>query len=158
MIEREQLVAQSVFDFAKGALDGAGYADVVEWLESFTGKLRETTLTRNYVAAGYEDSDGKGGECGSDLIVRDYVFEFFVFAQTSTHGQNIAGAIRKAIEAAGLIPLLDYGQAGNPVVDQLLLLEPPSSARQPIPDPEPWEQHVWICTVNLQDSYYAALV
>lgn len=157
MIEREQLVAQSTFDFAKDAL--SGYDDVLDWLESFTGKLHETQLTKNYVAAGYEDSEGKGGECGSDLIVRDYVFEFFVFAQTSTWGQNIAGAIRKAIEQAGRIPIKDYGQAGTPVIDYLLLDEAnqPKSQRVPIADPEPWEQHVWLCTVALRDEYYAAL-
>lgn len=156
MIEREQIVAQSMYDFAKAAL--SGYDDVLQWLEAFTGRLHDTQMTTNYVAAGYEDSDGVGGEVGSDLVIRDYNFEFFVFAQTGTSGQNIAGAIRRAIEAAGRVPILDYNDPAKPVIDYLVLREMPSSARVPIGDPEPWEEHVWMCTVPVTDEYYPSLV
>lgn len=162
MISREDLVEQSVFDFAQAAVfDERGYPmDKVEFRENFPYRLNDAFI-KTIVAAGFNfDDGGQQAECGSDLKRRLYTIQFFVFGQTATWGRNLANVIKFALDKDGLIPLRDYSQQDAPVIDQLLVHDDPgpSAERQIIPDPEPWQEFCWTVTLRVVDEYRASLV
>jgi hypothetical protein len=75
-------------------------------------------------------------ELGSSLCQRTHVLEFWVFATTPQRGKALAGTIRDSLDDEGLIPLKDYNQDGDPVIDQLQVDETGLRAqRQPHPSP-----------------------
>lgn len=163
-ISREQLVEQSVKEFIKTQLfDVRGISeDKVEIIDSPPERKAgaiETPLTKNYAALGFHfDEGGEQGELGSDLKRRAYVIEFIVFGMTSTWASNLANTIRDAAEVDnGRIPLLDIGQRGQPVIDYMTDAAA-TARREPVPDPHPWEEYVWITTISVSDEYYARLV
>lgn len=160
MIPREQMVEQSVMDFARDAL-AARYAAEVEVVDSFEPHVREG-LSKTIVAVGFNfDDGGAEAELGSSLRTMEHVIEFFVFGPTATWAQNVARSLQGMLLGAnGLIPLLDYETAGKPEVDKLVVLDDPGprAQREIVPDPEPWQEHVWTVRVRVQDVYDAALV
>lgn len=158
MISREDLVEQSVFDYARDAIRERGYADdQVDVRQSFPYTLNDAQFTRTLVAAGFNfDDDGKQAEMGSDLKTRVYTIQFFVFGTTATYGRNVANVLKFALDRDGLIPLKDVGQEGAPVIDVLEVLGV-SAERQIVPDPEPWQEFVWTTTLRVEDVYHAAL-
>lgn len=159
-ITREDLVTQSVQDYLREQLFTVrGYPeDRIELLDSWHGEKLPTPLEKNYIATGYNfDDGGRAAEMGSDLTVRLYTIEFFVFGQTPTWGRNLANAVKFSLENDGLIPLLDIANAGKPVIDHLPLISV-SAERQVINDPAEWERHVWTVHLRVEDTYYATLV
>jgi hypothetical protein len=162
VISREDIVEQSVFDFAKAALTGYGYLPAhVEMRESFPYGLDDAQFTRTIIAAGFNfDDGGAQAELGSDLKRRLYTIEFFVFGTTATWGRNVANVLKSVLDAEGRIPLRDVEQAGAPVIDWLLVNDEPGPRveRQVVVDPEPWQHFVWTTTVGVLDEYPAALV
>ena len=79
MISREDLVEQSVFDFAQSAVfNERGYPmDKVEFRENFPYRLDEA-FTINIVAAGFNfDYGGQQAECCSQLKRRLYTIYNF---------------------------------------------------------------------------------
>jgi hypothetical protein len=159
LISREDMIQQSVMDYVRTALIERGYPeDQVELTESFDlAKLRQG-LERNVVAAGFNfDDPGEEAELGSDLTRKTYTFEFFVFGLTGTYARNLANVVKFALTRDGRIPLKDISDPAQPVIDYLT--EPAArAARQPIPDPEPWQENVWTTTCTVEDEYRAALV
>lgn len=158
MITREDLVEQSVTDYVRNALFvERGYpADQLELIESFPATLTEE-LTKSYVGAGFNfDNAGQAAEMGSDLTKRTYTLEFFVFGVTRAYAKNVANAIKFAVQRDGVIPLRDYEAPGAPVVDQMEVLGA-TADRQIVPDPEPWQEFIWLTTVNVEDVYHASL-
>lgn len=158
MVTREDLVEQSVTNFVRGALLDRGYtADKVEIVETFPGHELEQ-LDHCLVALGYNlDDEGTQAELGSDLTTRVYRFEFFVFGTTRTEAKNVANTIKFALQADySRVPLLQVDQAGTPEIDTLIV-EGASADRQVVPDPEPWQEFVWLTTAAVEDIYVASL-
>lgn len=158
MISREDLVEQSVTDYARAAIfDDRGYpADQVEMVEDFPHNMTE--LTKNIIALGFNfDDQGTQAELGSDLKNRTYVIEFFVFGLTGTYAKNLANVLKFALDRDGIIPLKDIEQPDAPVIDSLVV-EGASTQRQVIADPEPWQEFVWTTTVRVTDTYHALMV
>lgn len=158
MITREQLVSESVQRYAEAALTTHGYIPGdVTMLESFPYSY-SGELTTNLVATGFDfDNEGEQAELGSDLKVRLYTVQFFVFGKTQTWAKNIANAIKFALDVEPTIPLLNIGVAGQPEIDRLVLVGV-SAERQLFTDPEPFQQHVWSTTARVEDTYFARLV
>lgn len=159
MISREDLVEQSVTDFARNALFvERGYSsDHVELRESFPYTLEEAQFTKNIIATGFTfDDGGEQAELGSDLKVRLYTVQFLVFGRTATYGRNLAHVLKFAFDSAGLVPLKDIAQPEAPVIDQLIVTRV-SAERQIIGDPEPWQEFVWTTTLVVEDTYFAQL-
>lgn len=160
MISREDKVEQSVQDYVRHKLfvERAYSADNVELLDAFPYNTFTGELDKNYVALGFNfDDDGTQAELGSDLKVRNYTLEFFVFGQTSIWGRNLANVIKFAADNEGIIPLLDYDQIAKPQIDSLVVIGT-RAEKQPINNPAPHERHVWITWVTVEDHYRAALV
>lgn len=162
MVTREQKITQSIQDYVRDILFNRwDYPQSeVELLDSFPYRRFDGTLDKNYVALGFNfDDGGKAAEMGSDLKHRIYTIEFFVFGTTSVWGRNLANAVKAALEQDEAIPLKDIGTAGAPVIDTLTVA--PRGLRtqhMPIRDPRPWEDHIWLTRVNLEDFYHAELV
>lgn len=158
-ITREDMVEQSVQDFLRSELFSVrGYpTDRVELMDAFRPSLFEemSTLDKTYLALGFNfDDGGKHAELGSTLMQRVYTVEVWVIAQTPEAGRNLANAAREAVDHAGAIPLKDLTQPGEPVIDALIL-ERARVERQPVPDPKPWQENIFIVYIALEDIYYA---
>lgn len=158
MISRDQLVEQSVTDYIRQALVARGYPDSdYEWVESFPWEMAEPAA-KNIVCLGFNfDDEGRQAECGSDLKVRSYTIQFWVFGLTGTYAKNLANVIKFAADTDERIPLKDISDPDAPVIDQLLV-EAASAEHQIIPNPEPWQEFVWTATLQVRDEYYASLV
>lgn len=162
MISREDLIEQSVQDFLKAALTARGYSlgGDVELVETFPYHLTGE-LEKNYVAVGFNfDDEGTAAELGSDLKVRQYTIQFWIFGQTKAWAKNLANVVKFAAQADDdRIPLKDYeADPDDPPVIDYLCVNASSTERQIAPDPEPWQEFVWTTTVVVQDEYHASLV
>ena len=164
MITREDAIEQSVSDYVRGELVARGYTVAkVQVREMFPSQdERATELELTQVAIGFNfDDGGKLVEMGSDLTRRVYTIEFWTFGATPTYGRNVANVIRAIVEdAGGLVPLKDVGTAGQPVIDQLQVLDEGGVrvTRQIASDPLPWDRNVWTTAVKIEDYYSPALV
>lgn len=161
MLTREDFVTESVQQFLRDKLFNAhSYPESqIELLESFDPadfQSKPTPLDVNYIASGYDfDNGGEQAELGSTLKRRIYTIEFFVIGKTDTWAKNLAQAIKFSLEEEGdLIPLLDVEQSpgSRSQIDTLVVLAS-SADRQPIPDPAPWQRHVWTTTLKVEDTY-----
>lgn len=160
MIPREQLIEQSVTDYVRAAIfTEFGYsADKVELVEAFDFNRVREGLTKNVVTLGFSfDDGGTQAEIGSDLVTRTHTIEFFVFGLTNTWARNLANVVKHVMERDQRIPLIDYSDPAKPTIDYVLPLTP-RAARQPIAEPEPWEQFVWTTHVQIEDTYSASLL
>lgn len=154
-ITREQKCAHSVLEFVRALLVGRYAADDYEVRESFPYKDIEeaTAIRKQHIALGFQfDDGGRDGEMGSNFTRLLHTFEVFVFATSDPWGENLATRIAESIHAAELVPLLDP-ENGNAVIDQMIV-EQSVAARQPVRNPRPWEEHVWLCTAKLWDEFY----
>lgn len=158
MVTREQMVTQSVEDFVEASLHGGGYADIVDVRDAFpTLEERATEMTKTVLAFGFNfDDGGREIELGSNLTMRVYTIEVWVFGLNPTEGENVATVVRSMVEAAATIPLKDVGSAGAPVIDQLELPEGRAATvqRQISSDPRVWDRFVWTVTLKVEDTYY----
>lgn len=158
-ITREQMLEQSVMDWLRANV----YNDVpeaeVKLYDAFDYKqFRDSPLDKEYVTLGFNfDDGGRPLELGSSLRRRVHTLEVWVFATTPDRGRNISANVVKALEEAqGRIPLKDYEQSGDPVIDYLVVDDPgPRNSRQPHPNPEPWQENAWSVVVKVADEYFA---
>lgn len=159
-ITRETLIEESVQRFIRDELITArGYpADQIDFVDAFEERRFDALrkIDKNIITTGFNfDDGGTPIEMGSDLIERTYTIEFWVIGVSYDHGQNLANAIRGAAEnERGTIPLRDFRQAGAPIVDYLLV-DPVRVQRQPVPDPKPWQENLWLVFVPVVDQYVA---
>lgn len=156
MVTREQLIEQSVQEYAKDQLfDVQNQPEAqIEILDAFPNDKFEGVLEKNYLAAGFNfDDQGTQAELGSDLTRRVYTIEWFVFGKTSTWGKNLSHGLKFALEDDKVIPLLDVTQDGNPQIDALEVLGV-TCEHVPIPEPQPWEENVWRVAIQVQDEYF----
>jgi hypothetical protein len=155
-VTREASVQQSVQDFIGDTLRAKGYpldTEIVMRDAFEQSEFSDGTIDHEYVALGYNfDDGGRPIEAGSNLRQYRHTIEVFVIATTAARGSNLAYAIRDALEGAERIPLKDVSQAGHPVID-VVLVDPVSAERQAIPDPDPWEEFVWLLRVPIIDEY-----
>lgn len=161
MIPREEKIQQSVQKYVSDLLfDTWAYDPAeVEALDSFPEGRFTGTLDKNYVAFGYAfDDGGEQGELGSSMVRRLHTIEVYVFATTDLWGRNLANAVKRAVETQGLIPLLDFGVSDPPqLIDALVIM--PRGARAsnvPMRDPRPWEEHIWLTRIQVEDYYDAS--
>lgn len=157
-ITREQKVQASLITYLDDKLFNAlGYPrGPVQLVEAFEPSQFEgdQALDANYVALGFSyDDGGKPMELGSTLISRTYTMEVWVMAQSPTIGLNLANAVRDEAEADMTIPLLDIAVAGAPVIDQLIVGNC-RAQRQPVPNPQPWQENLWIVHIPLTDEFF----
>jgi hypothetical protein len=159
MVTREQMVEQSVQDFLREQLFVVrGYpTEDVELLDSFPYNRFDGPLAKTYVAAGFDFTDqGRAIELGSDLILRTYTLEFFVFGHDPLYGKNVASVVMHTLED-GNIPLKDISKTGAPQIDVLTLVTV-SKDRVPMEDPKPHEENLWLVTAKVDDEYFMSLV
>jgi hypothetical protein len=162
-ITREDQIEQSVYDFLEFSLRAKGYTEAKVMLrEAFpTVNERSQALPVTTIAIGFNfDDGGRQAEIGSDLIQRVYTIEFWVFGTTPTLGRNVAHMVRAIFEENYLVPIKDIGISGQPVIDQLPLLDERGVQveRQIAPDPHAWDTNVWTTTTRFEDYYSPALV
>jgi hypothetical protein len=162
-ITREQMVEESVKILIRAALTGRGYSentgDTKGWrmIDSYPYGLQK--LDTNLVAAGFDfDDGGRQFEIGSNLKERKYTFEFFVFGTSLTWAKSLANAVKFSIEEDQAVPLYDITVTPDPTLTgEWLELDAVHSRREPIPEPEPWQEFVWTVTCSLTDWYTPAL-
>jgi hypothetical protein len=157
-ITREQYVTESVNDYLDGLLTSHGYTDdVVARLAEFPHtRFENNPLDKTYLSAGFNfDDPGKAAEMGSNLKLRLYTIEFFVFGVSDTWGKNVANAVKFSLEADAVIPLLDISQPSRPPIDALVVAGV-HAQREPIGNPLPWQEHVWTVPLKVEDTYLPA--
>lgn len=158
-ISRQQIIEQSAQDYLRAKLGERGMDGRVTMLDAFDyQQFTDTPLDSEYIAAGFNfDRGAKPLELGSSLCQRTHVLEFWVFATTPQRGKALAGMIRDSLDDEGLIPLKDYNQDGDPVVDYLQVDETGLRAqRQAHPQPKPWQENAWLITLPVIDTFYAS--
>ncbi len=158
MITREDAVTQSAQDFVQDGLVALGYTgDKVYMRDAFpTPHERASELAVTTVATGFSfDDGGKLAELGSDLLLRVYTIQFWIFGTTPEYGSNVGHVIRRLFEQDYLLPLKDIRDPAKPVIDKLTVLQPRgiTVTRQIANDPRPWDMNVWTTTVKLEDYY-----
>jgi hypothetical protein len=155
-VTREQSIQQSVQDFIGDTLRARSYPIDTEIVmrDAFeSNEFEDRAIDHEYIALGYNfDDGGVPIEAGSNLRQYRHTIEVFVIATTATRGTNLAYAIRDALEGAERIPLKDVSLPAKPTIDWLLV-DPVSTERQAIPDPDPWEQFVWLLRAPVLDEY-----
>lgn len=159
-VTREELIEGSLIQYAREGLLARGFPQE-DWkmLESYPYGIQKLEGV-NLIAAGFSfDDGGRQAELGSNLKERQHTAEFFVFGLTNTWARNLANAIKFTLESDenGMVPLRDVTvQPDLPIIDYLYL-DTVFSHRQPLPDPEPWQEFTWITTVKVTDFYYPTL-
>lgn len=158
-ITREEMVEQSVTDYLRDQMfNERGYpAARVEIKDAFVESDFDGPLNKNYLAIGFNfDDGGRAIELGSDLVERQYVIEVWVIATSAQEGRNLANAVRDSMETDGTVPLKDYTAADAPIVDYMEV-DPVRAQRQPVPEPKPWQEFLWIVSIPVLDQYNARL-
>ena len=156
-ITREDLVEQSVSDWLRLQMFTArDYpAERVELVGAFVESMFEGPLDKNYLAIGFNfDDGGVPAELGSDLIRRRYMIEVWVIGLSDPEARNLANAVRDSMESEGYVPLKDIRVAGAPVIDYLMV-DPVRVMRQPVPEPKPWQEFLYIVTIPVFDEYHS---
>jgi hypothetical protein len=160
-ITREQMIMQSVTTYVRAALfDDRGYPeDQIDLLDAFPHEEIKSggEPEKNAIAVGFNfDDQGTPLELGSSLKRRIYTIEQFVFGTSPVWAENLAHAVKFAVDRDESIPLLDISDPALPEIDTLEVLSA-SAEHQPVPRPRPWERHVWVTTIKVADDYFAAL-
>jgi hypothetical protein len=156
-ITREQWVEESVNVVVPTCLAARGYPPgSYEILDAYP--YTPLKLDNTKIACGFTfDDGGKNFEMGSNLKERKYTIEFFVFGPTLTEAKSFANAIKFSMENDQVIPLLDVTQVPPAATGEFLEVDSCHSRRQPIPDPEPWQEFTWLVVVQVTDYYTPAL-
>lgn len=155
MVTREQLVEQSTQEYIKDQLFNVrGYPTAqIEVLDAFPYDTFEGPLDKSYVAAGFNfDDQGRQGELGSDLTVRTYTIEWYVFGKSETWAKNLSHAIKFALEQDRIIPLLDVSEVAKPQIDAMPMVGV-SAEKVMVPNPEPSQEHVYRVSCQVEDTY-----
>ena len=159
MIPRETKIEQSVSDHLRDHLVALGYTpDRLAIREAFPGLAeRSTPLAKNTLAIGFDfDDGGRPVELGSDLTQRIYTMEFWTFGVSIAHARTIAATVKSIFEINPVVPLKDVGVEGQPVIDQIVVLDDVKRIivqRQISTEPAAWDQFVYTTTVKFEDYY-----
>lgn len=158
MIPRETIIEQSITDHLTGHLQLLGYdEDILLIREAFPGvDERSQPLLKTTLATGFNfDDGGRMVELGSDLTMRIYTIEFWCFATTPAMGRNVANVVKEIFELHNVVPLHDYGDPAQPIIDHIVLLQDRGVQvqRQIATDPRAWDVNVFTTTVKFEDFY-----
>lgn len=157
-VTREELIEGSLNYYVRAGLVARGFGPAgTKWKMEESYPYDTEKLTINIIAAGFAfDDGGRQAELGSNLKVRQHTAEFFVFGLTNTWARNLANAIKFTLEhdQNGMVPLLDVTQPPTPPIIDYLYLDHVHSHKQPLPEPEPWQEFTWITVVQVTDYYY----
>lgn len=159
-ITREDIINQSMQEYVRQQIFNVrNYPqDQIEILNAYPHNRFEGRLDKNYIAVGFDyDDEGRAGEVGSDLTIREYSIELFIFGISPVWGRNLANAVKFSLDKEKVLPLLDISQIGKPHFDNLPILGV-SAAHQIVPKPQPFEENVWVVSSRVEDTYYARLV
>lgn len=154
-LTREDFVSRSVDRYLMALLAERGYTDdVIEFLDSFPhSRFDDTPLTKTYVCIGYNfDDGGKDAEMGSNLRHCLHTIEFFVIGHTETWAKNVAQAVKYSLQHDKTVPLVDITEPDLPVIDALVVASA-SAEHQPVPQPKPWQEHIWTVHSRIEDTY-----
>jgi hypothetical protein len=161
-ILREENVEYSVLQWIREGLPDYGFviapaggANVV-LREAFpTPEERSEPLTMTTIAFGFNmDDGGREVELGSNLTQYRHTLEVWVFAMEPRFGRRVADAIKHIVRKQDdNIPLLDFNQEDNPVIDALRVLKA-QAAHQANSSPRPWDQFVYTCSIAVEDTFY----
>jgi hypothetical protein len=155
------MIEESIQSYVKATLLAWDYDEtVVQVRESFPSvDERSQELAVTQLAIGFNfDNGGRPMELGSDLTMFVHTIELWVFGTDPDTGRNVANTVRRILYSEErLVPLLDISQAGDPVIDQLIV-ETAAVQRQISRDPRPWDRFVWTCTAKVEDTYYPSLL
>jgi hypothetical protein len=157
---REELVELSALALLNSDLPTYGFVlsgggQDVRLREAFpTPEERAQELEMTTVAFGFNiDDGGKLIEMGSDLTEYVHTLIVWTFATEPRFGRKLAHAIKHVFRAGQAeIPLLDFGQEGNPQIDSLRVDK--AQVRHEVnQSPRPWDQYVWTTTITLTDYF-----
>lgn len=154
-VAREQSIEQSLQDFITQALTDKGLpvGTQIEMRDAFEQREFDGPLDADYIVLGFNfDGGGVPIEIGSNRRIYRHTIEVFVIATTAKRGANMAYLIRDSLEDKVRVPLLDVSQDGRPQID-VILIDPVAVERQPVPDPEPWQEFVWLLRIPVVDEY-----
>lgn len=163
MITREDKIHYSVLKYIRDSLVARGYGpEVVKVREAFpVPEERSQPLALTTVAIGFSfDDGGIPMELGSNLKRFMHTIEFWAFGTTPELGLNVAQVVRAFLLDDYLVPLLDIGEAGQPVIDQLELEDEGGVVvqRQIAGEPLQWDRYVWTTTARFIDYYNPSAV
>lgn len=156
---REEMVEASVLqalneklpDF--GVILDEGPERNADLREAFpTPEERATDLEITTLALGFQiDDGGEYAELGSNLMEYQHTLEVWTFATEPRFGRRAAHAIKHALRHdTDTVPLIDFTQEGNPVIDQLVILKA-QVRHQANNSAHPWDRYVWTTSVVVQD-------
>lgn len=116
------------------------------------GELNITTL-----AFGFNiDDGGEPAEMGSTLTRYTHTLVCWTFAIEPRFGRHIAQAIMHVARRNNdIIPLLDFSQDGDPVIDGLNVMKV-QVRHQVNQSPRPWDRYVWTTSISVRDTAYPA--
>jgi hypothetical protein len=123
-VTREQMVMQSVVTYVRAALfDTRGYPeDQIDLLDAFPHEQIQAgqPIEKTAIAVGFNfDDHGTPLELGSSLKRRIYTIELFVFGVTPVWSENLANAVKFAVDVDETIPLLDVSDPDAPPIDTI---------------------------------------
>jgi hypothetical protein len=133
-----------------------GYpADRVELVDAFVESDFEGPLDKNYLAIGFNfDDGGEPLELGSDLL-RAHLHDRGVGDRHQRPGGPQPRQRRARLDGVrGHHPAQGRHRAGAPIIDYLIV-DPVRAQRQPVPEPKPWQEFLWIVSIPVVDEYHA---
>lgn len=161
-ILREENAEYSVLQYIREGLPAYGFvlspAEKANILlrEAFpTPEERTAPLTITTVAFGFNiDDGGREVELGSTLTQYHHTLEVWTFATEPRLGRRIAHSIKHIVRKTDdEIPLRDYNQEENPVIDSLIVTKA-QVTHQANNSPRPWDAFVWTTSIEVQDTFY----
>jgi hypothetical protein len=161
MILREQLVKFSLQQLIAEKLPEFGYVtegagQTLELRNAFpTPNERAEELKITTLAYGFDiDDGGEMMELGSTLTRYVHTFTAWVFALEPEFGEQVAHSIKHILRRSDdVIPIYDYNEAGNPQIDEDLILKV-QTQHQGNNSTRPWDRYVFTTAVKIQDAYY----
>lgn len=160
MIIREELMEYSILQLLREKLPGFGFTltgegkdllirEAFPTPEERTKELKETTL-----AFGFNiDDGGKPAELGSNLTTYMHTIMCWTFGLEPRFARHVAHAIKHIVWGGETLPLIDFNQEGDPVIDQLVVHKAQVQHQVNV-SPRPWDQYVWTTALNISDTYY----
>lgn len=161
VIIREELLEYSVLQRIREGLPAFGFTltgegQDLDIREAFpTPEERAAELKVTTLAFGFNiDDGGKPAELGSSLTEYTHTIMCWVFGLEPRFTRRAAHSIKHIMRGGdGTLPLIDFNQAENPAIDNLIVLKA-QVQHQVNQSPRPWDQYVWTTAINVQDIFY----
>jgi len=156
---REENVEYSLLQAIKEGLPGYGFtldgsSEDVHLREAFpTPDERQQELAVTTVAFGFNiDDGGRFIELGSNLTEYVHTMLVWVFATEPRFGRRVAHSIKHIMRLAEAVPLHDYNEESDPVIDHLTVNRV-QVQHQINNSVRPWDQYVWTVAIAVADYF-----